>query len=154
MTGLKKPNWQVVTSWLFMSMAEGLNSGQRRTNPVSGQSGTRTAGSCESELLTIWPGCFLKIFERTVYSHIFQFLVHCDIKKTNEWMKLYLISGLMRLVRRLAKNMLISREKRKAKKTKQINKIIEKEREIQKFIYSSYRKIPKISPSMYKPLQV
>ena len=43
----------------------------------------------------------------------------------------------MRLVRPLAKNMLISREKKKAKKTKQINKIIEKERElIQKLIYS------------------
>ena len=51
-------------------------------------------------------------------------------------MKLYLISGLMRLARPLAKNMLISREKKKAKKTKQINKIIEKEREIQKRIYS------------------
>ena len=43
----------------------------------------------------------------------------------------------MRLVRPLAKNMLISREKKKAKKTKQlINKIIEKEREIKKLIYS------------------
>ena len=52
-------------------------------------------------------------------------------------MKLYVILGLMRLVRPLAKNMLISREKKKAKKTKQINKIIEKERElIQKLIYS------------------
>ena len=51
-------------------------------------------------------------------------------------MKLYLISGLMRLVRPLAKkNMPISREKKKEKKTKQINKIIEKEREIQKLIY-------------------
>ena len=44
-------------------------------------------------------------------------------------MKLYLISGLMRLVRPVAKNMLMSRGK-KNKKTKQINKIIEKEREI------------------------
>ena len=51
----------------------------------------------------------------------------------NESIKLYLISGLMRLVRPLAKNMLISRGK---KKKKQINKIIEKEREIQKLIYS------------------
>ena len=50
-------------------------------------------------------------------------------------MKLYLVSGLMRLVRPLAKNMLISQEKKKAKKTKQlINKIIEKEREIKKHI--------------------
>ena len=40
------------------------------------------------------------------------------------------------MFRPLAKNMLISREKKKAKKTKQINKIIEKEREIQKLIYS------------------
>ena len=54
----------------------------------------------------------------------------------NERMKLYLISGLMRLVRPLAKNMLISREKKKANKTRQINKIIEKEKEIQKPIYS------------------
>ena len=42
----------------------------------------------------------------------------------------------MRLARPLAKNMLISRGKKKTKKTKQINKIIEKEREIQKRIYS------------------
>ena len=34
------------------------------------------------------------------------------------------------------KNILINREKKKAKKTKQINKIIEKESEIQKRIYS------------------
>ena len=39
------------------------------------------------------------------------------------------------------KNMLISREKKKEKKTKQINKIIEKEREIQKLIYSIKPKI-------------
>ena len=45
-------------------------------------------------------------------------------------------SGLMRLVRPLAKNMLISREKKKANKTRPINKIIEKEKEIQKPIYS------------------
>ena len=45
-------------------------------------------------------------------------------------------SGLMRLVRPLPKNMLISREKKKANKTRQINKIIEKEKEIQKPIYS------------------
>ena len=44
----------------------------------------------------------------------------------------------MRLVRPLAKNMLISRGK---KKKKQINKIIEKEREIQKLIYSMKPKI-------------
>ena len=42
----------------------------------------------------------------------------------------------MRLVRPLAKNMLISREKKKANKTRQINKIIEKEKEIQKPIDS------------------
>ena len=53
----------------------------------------------------------------------------------------YLISGLMRLVRPLAKNMLISREK-KTKKTKQMNKIIEKEkRGIQNLIYSIKPKI-------------
>ena len=51
-------------------------------------------------------------------------------------MKLYLISGLVRLVRPPVKNMLISQEKKKAKKTKQINKIIEKERKIQKLIHS------------------
>ena len=56
-------------------------------------------------------------------------------------MKLYLISALMRLVRPLAKNMLMSRGKKKTKKTKQINKIIEKEREIQKLIYSIKPKI-------------
>ena len=44
--------------------------------------------------------------------------------------------GLMRLVTPLAKNMLIRREKKKANKTRQINKIIEKEKEIQKPIYS------------------
>ena len=42
----------------------------------------------------------------------------------------------MRLARPLAKNMLMSRGKKKTKKTKQINKIIEKEREIQKLICS------------------
>ena len=44
--------------------------------------------------------------------------------------------GLMRLVTPLAKNMLINREKKKANKTRQINKIIEKEKESQKPIYS------------------
>ena len=67
---MKKRNWQVATSWLFMSAAKGLNSGQARTNPASVQSGTRTTGSCESEALTTWPGCLLKIFERTVYNHV------------------------------------------------------------------------------------
>ena len=52
-------------------------------------------------------------------------------------MKLYLISGMMKLVRPLAKKYANKpREKKKAKKTKQINKIVEKEREIQKLIYS------------------
>ena len=37
-------------------------------------------------------------------------------------MKLYLISGLMRLFRPLAKNMLLSREKKKTKKTMKTNK--------------------------------
>ena len=46
----------------------------------------------------------------------------------------------MMLVRPLAKNMLLSRGK-KTKKTKQINRIIEKEREIQKLIYSIKPKI-------------
>ena len=47
----------------------------------------------------------------------------------------------MRLVRPLAKNLLISREK-KTKKTKQMNKIIEKEKgEIQNLIYSIKPKI-------------
>ena len=47
----------------------------------------------------------------------------------------------MMLVRPLAKNMLLSRGKKKTKKTKQINRIIEKEREIQKLIYSIKPKI-------------
>ena len=52
-------------------------------------------------------------------------------------MKLYLISGLKRLVRPLAKICnKPGRGEKKAKKTKQINEIIEKEREIQKLIYS------------------
>ena len=52
-------------------------------------------------------------------------------------MKLYFILGLMGLVRPLAKNMLILKQReKKAKKAKQINKIIQKEREIQKLIYS------------------
>ena len=38
--------------------------------------------------------------------------------------------------RHLTTNMLMSQGKKKTKKTKQINKIIEKEREIQKRIYS------------------
>ena len=67
---MKKPNWQVATSWLFMSAAKGLDSGQPRTNPASGQSGTRTARICESEALTARPGCLLKIFERTIYNHV------------------------------------------------------------------------------------
>ena len=46
----------------------------------------------------------------------------------------YLISGLMRLVRLLAKA-------RKKNKTKQINKMIEKGKEIQKRIYSIKPKI-------------
>ena len=51
-------------------------------------------------------------------------------------MKLYLISGLMRLVSSLAKKYANKPRENKEKKTKQINKIIEKEREIQKLIYS------------------
>ena len=57
-------------------------------------------------------------------------------------MKLYLISGLMRLVRHLATNMLmLMSQGKKTRKTKQINKIIEKEREVQKLIYSIKPKI-------------
>ena len=52
-------------------------------------------------------------------------------------MKLYLISGLMRLVRPLAKKKYANKPReKKAKKTKQINKIIEKERKIQKLFSS------------------
>ena len=53
-------------------------------------------------------------------------------------MKLYFILGLMGLVRPLAKNimLILKQREKKAKKTKQINKIIEKEREIQELIYS------------------
>ena len=41
-------------------MAEDLNSGRPRTNPASGQSGTRTSGlmDWESDLKTTWPRCF------------------------------------------------------------------------------------------------
>ena len=39
---IKNPNWQEATGWLFTSVAEDLNSGRPRTNPASGQSGTRT----------------------------------------------------------------------------------------------------------------
>ena len=39
---IKNHNWQKATSWLFTSVAEDLNSGRPRTNPASGQSGTRT----------------------------------------------------------------------------------------------------------------
>ena len=39
---MKKPNWQVATSWLFTSAAKDLNLGQPRTNPASAKSGTRT----------------------------------------------------------------------------------------------------------------
>ena len=53
-------------------------------------------------------------------------------------MKLYLISGLMRLVRPLAKKYANKPRGKKAKKTKQINKIIDKEREIQK-TYLQYK---------------
>ena len=53
----------------------------------------------------------------------------------NEWS---FILGLMGLVRPLAKNimLILKQREKKAKKTKQINKIIEKEREIQELIYS------------------
>ena len=43
--------------------------------------------------------------------------------------------------RHLTTNILMSQGKKKTKKTKQINKIIEKEREIQKLIYSIKPKI-------------
>ena len=61
----------------------------------------------------------------------------------NEWMKLYLISGLiwwgwLDLEEKYANK---PRKKRTKKKTKQINKTIEKEREIQKLIYSIKPKI-------------
>ena len=42
----------------------------------------------------------------------------------------------MKLVRPLAKKYANKPREKKAKKTKQINKIVEKEREIQKLIYS------------------
>ena len=48
----------------------------------------------------------------------------------------------MRLVRHLATNMLmLMSQEKKTRKTKQINKIIEKEREVQKLIYSIKPKI-------------
>ena len=41
-------------------MAWDLNLGQPRTNPASGQSGTRTSGltDWESDAKTTWPRCF------------------------------------------------------------------------------------------------
>ena len=47
---IKNPNWQEATSWLFTSVAEDLNLGRPRTNPASGQSGTRTRGSLIASL--------------------------------------------------------------------------------------------------------
>ena len=41
---IKNPKCQEATSWLFTSVAEDLNSVRPRTNPASGQSGTRTQG--------------------------------------------------------------------------------------------------------------
>ena len=37
---IKNSDWQEATSWLFSSMAEGLNSGRPRTNLASHQRGT------------------------------------------------------------------------------------------------------------------
>ena len=39
---IKDPNWQEATSGLLTIVAKDLNLGRPRTNPVSGQSGTRT----------------------------------------------------------------------------------------------------------------
>ena len=39
---VKNPAGREATSWLFSSVAEDFNSGRPRTNPASGQSGTRT----------------------------------------------------------------------------------------------------------------
>ena len=39
---IKNPNWREATSGLFTSVAEDLNLGQLKTNPVSGESRTRT----------------------------------------------------------------------------------------------------------------
>ena len=39
---IKNPNWKEAAGWLFKSVTEDLNSGQRKTNPASGQSRTRT----------------------------------------------------------------------------------------------------------------
>ena len=61
-------------------------------------------------------------------------------------MELYIILGLMRLVRPRAKYMLIIREKKR-----QINNIIEKEREIQKLIYSIKPKLREIAIYNKKP---
>ena len=56
----KKKNLEEATSWLFTSVAWDLNLGQPRTNPASGQSGTRTSGlpDWESDAKTTWPRCF------------------------------------------------------------------------------------------------
>ena len=40
--GIKNPNWQEATRWLFTRAAEDLNTGLPRTNPASGQSSIRT----------------------------------------------------------------------------------------------------------------
>ena len=60
----------------------------------------------------------------------------------------------MRLARPLAKNMLMSRGKKKTNKTKQINKIIEKEREIQKRIYSISLELGDIAIYNIKPMAI
>ena len=55
---IRNPNWQGATSWLTR-VAEDLNSRQPKTNPASGQSGTRNHGPpyCESNVLTTQPCC-------------------------------------------------------------------------------------------------
>ena len=54
-------------------------------------------------------------------------------------MKLYLISGLTKLVRPLAKNVLLGREKKKANKTKQIKKYIIIEKDSNPKTYLPYK---------------
>ena len=63
-TRVKNPNWREATTWLFTtSMAKDLNSGQPRTNRVSGQSITRTWDHwiASSDALTTWPCCLLLV---------------------------------------------------------------------------------------------
>ena len=58
---IQNPNWQEATSWLFTSVGKDLNLERPRTNPASGESGTRTRDrliASPTRVLTTGPRCF------------------------------------------------------------------------------------------------